>query len=490
MPGRRRLPILVLLPLVAGCAAVPSAELPEPAAGPPPDEAGACGPALRDPARLAALPVVEGGGAPAEGGETGTGCRIVVGAVDLADVRLLPEGVITLEGERPAGQRRRVNPKRRDLEARLRELEGGAERTRRAPGTGDPLLDVVGLLGSAVIGFVSDAVSGSGIRELKAELERTPVYVEEPATARYRYEAEAWRLVVEGTAEVALVDGTGRGWSGAVPFRGERLLAIPLSRDPRDSTLPEGVMLVADRAELHRIAHAPPLPHAGELAAGLRRLASGPPRPVDLAALAARRLAALRPAAGDMSAAGPEPAGGILQGERADATGGLDPARLPRRASTSVVRIREGGAVRALAVHVAPDLLLTIAHALPEGSLVPVEDGAGRIAYALVERSDPLADLALLWVPREGPPLPLAGGPTERLTQPAGDGGTPELWLPEAGAPERLGAPVVVDGRLFAIVREDRTRPWGLAGAPLIRRFLDPAPALAARTTPAAASRR
>lgn len=488
MAVRRPLTLVLLLPALAACAGARVPEVsPEPTAGPP--EASACAGVPGDPARLADLPVVE---ADRAGEVPRDGCRILVGAVDLADLRLLPEGIVELEGERPAGKRRRINPKRRELEARLRELEGGSERRRRAPGTGDPLLDLVGMLGSAVIGLVAEAASASEAERLKAELARTPVYVEEPATARYRYEAEAWRLVAEGSAEVALVDGTGRGWSGRVPFRSERLLAIPLSRDPRDATRPDGVILLADRAELRRMAETPPLPQARELAAGLRRLVAGPPRPVDPAALAARRLASLRPAAGrpdgpPAPAELPVPAAEDGPAKPAE----LDPARLPRRQSASVMRVREGARVAALAVYVAPDLLLTVAHALPEGALIPVEDFEGRLAYALVERTDPLADLALLWVPREGEPLPLAGTVPPVRDAAAATAAVPELWLPQADAPERLGAPVVLDGRLLALVREDRTRPWGLAGAPLIRRFLGRADArIAARPTPAAASRR
>jgi len=495
--------LLLLLPLLAGCAgtAGPTPSV-EPAAGPPqaPDPRS-CIELLGDPDALGRL-AVEAATLrdPADGLERGAserpGCRLVVGAVHVADLRLLPQGIVELEGERPDGRRQRVNPRRRELEARLRELEEdgrGGER-RRPPGTGDPLLDVVGLLGSAVIGLVAEAASGSEAASLRAELERTPVYVEEPATAPYRYEAQAFRLVAEGSAEVALVDAaTGLGWEGAVPFRIERLYAIPLTRDPRDTTRPEGVVLVADRRELERLARAPLPLTAAELAAGLVHLAQGAPRPVDLAELARRQALQVRPAAGTLAEAAPTavPGSSDVQNLSDNAAAALDPARLPRAASRSVVRIRDGGRTPALAVYVAPELLLTVAHALPDGSLIPVEDAEGRLSYALVERSDPLTDLALLWVPREGPPLPLADRAASGGESAAEQQSGPELWLPEQAAPERLGAPVVLEGRLLAVVREDRTRPWELAPAPLIRRLLDRGGAeIAAPTRQAAASPR
>ncbi len=467
MPFRPRALLILLLGLAA-CARTPQTAPPavEPAAGPS---------TQRDCRHLAASPeaapaalLVETFGpielAPAPPAAASSGearCRLLLGAPAISQQRLSPRGVVRLEGERPVATRRRVNPEYRRLEAELRRLEREERAPTRLSRTGDPALDLLGLLLGGAVDLVR-AAAGSNEREaLAARLAATPRYLEEPVTSRYTYEVELFELYRRGTVEAVLWDASsGRTWRARLPFEERRTLALPLGRDPRDRRTPAGFTLVADRRALEDPTALPIRLDPGALFSTLATALEETGRTRDLAALRTQLAAA-----STLPAAGPPPAA-----TPADGNGGIDPAELPLRPHEAVVVVLAGDEPRALGFYVAPQRVLTVAHALPPGSLVPLETSSGLRLYGLVERRDPRADLALLWVPRRARPLGWARGDVpEPLV----------LLVPRRDIRLRTGAPVAVGGGVLALVRDDRIRPWPLVAADRLARFSAPA-ALAA----------
>ncbi len=459
--------LLILLLGLAACARTPQTAPPavEPAAGPS---------AQRDCRHLAAsleaapkFLAVETFGpielalalpAAASGGEAR--CRLLVGAATILQQRLAPQGVVRLEGERPVATRRRVNPEYRRLEAELRRLEREERAPTRLSRTGDPALDLLGLLLGGAVDLVR-AAAGSNEREaLAGRLAATPRYLEEPVTSRYTYEAELFELYRRGTVEAVLWDApSGRTWRARLPFEERRTLALPLGRDPRDRRTPAGYTLVTDRRALEDPTALPIRLDPGALFSTLATALEETGRTRDLAALRTQLAAA-----STLPAAGPPPAA------PADGKGGIDPAELPLRPHEAVVVVLAGDEPRTLGFYVAPERVLTVAHALPPGSLIPLETASGLRLYGLVERRDPRADLALLWVPRRGTPLGWARGD---VSEP------PVLLVPRRDIRLRTGAPVAVGGKVLALVRDDRIRPWPLVTAERLEGFSAPA-ALAA----------
>ncbi len=410
------------------------------------EEAGPGPPALT----VVTLGPLEVAGAAESGGDAAR-CRLLVGGLEIREVRREPGGILTLEGERTTGTRRRPNPEHRRLVRELRRLERKAERGTRLSRTGDPAVDIVGTLLSGVLDLLRRGERERTRAELEARLARTPRSVEEPVLVRERFAAEITRLERRGRVVVVLWDAaTGRAWRARVPFRERRILARPLD-GRNDRRPPPGITLVATGDDTNG-QDPPPRLSLGELLAGLRPALATPGELVGLADIeTALRAAAVLPAAGRP------------RGPEADAgTGGIPVEALPVRVHPAVVQVGEGEGTRALGFYVASDRVLTLTRALPAGSLVPVETGDGRRLYGLVDARDEALGLALLWVPRPGPPLAWARGEGT---------GSPALLLPRADVAVRAGAPVVVGEGVLAMVGAVRPDRSPLIHAGDLRRF-------------------
>jgi S1-C subfamily serine protease len=160
----------------------------------------------------------------------------------------------------------------------------------------------------------------------------------------------------------------------------------------------------------------------------------------------------------------------------------------------AVVAVEGRGTLTATGFVVAPDRVVTVAHAVGDRVTVRGDDGVARPAALL--RRDPGLDLALLRVPGVRPAAPSAGAarvvvPPDRArgARPPGlrrrvdarvrtaagrvIGRRPALELHAAVEPGDSGAPVVADGRIagvvFAVSRDRENLAYAVDAAALPR---------------------
>lgn len=222
---------------------------------------------------------------------------------------------------------------------------------------------------------------------------------------------------------------------------------------PADVRLPEEpeVVFVRDRAPIERWRRTPPEASLATLAATLAETVRGEGEQLSVAELESLWLPEGR--ATRWAADGPDLAA-------------LEPAAAPPTVgySASVAVVRDGGRPAALGFQVGPEHLLTLAHTLPRTTLVPVEMAPGLVTYGLVESRDEASDLALLWVPRRGEPLPLATGPDA-------DGPVRRLRPLVEVADGLAGAPLVGGAGVVGLVRS-AGKPADVVDVRELRRFL------------------
>jgi len=132
-----------------------------------------------------------------------------------------------------------------------------------------------------------------------------------------------------------------------------------------------------------------------------------------------------------------------------------------------VVAIRAGGAT-GHGFYVREDLVLTTYRLVGASSVVDVTSADGATVPALVAAFDPGRDLALLQVPRPGPPAALHQGDPPAPARPPGSGGP--------------GLPVLVEDQVVGMTTEpDGAAGDGVVAVEAIRAFLaDQAALLAA----------
>ncbi|MGD9508691.1 MAG: hypothetical protein AB7I59_04240 [Geminicoccaceae bacterium] len=265
---------LVLTMALAGCvsspapAPIPVGARPQPAAAPPvevpwPAEAG-----CRDLATaLAAIPVPERPRLDRSASPLG----ITIRAADGADTPVDPVGDLPLPPD--DGLRRcallveigrstrtsprrivaherirsvyrssasgRVNPEHRRLQAELRQIErgGGAE----ILATGDPGLDLIGLLAGSVLNGISATLDAQRIRTLRERLAATPARLEEAAWEPYSFEVSTVEAARAGKVRAVLLD---RATGDVFPFEETvaetRRFRVAQGRRARDRGLLEG----------------------------------------------------------------------------------------------------------------------------------------------------------------------------------------------------------------------------------------------------------
>ncbi len=372
-------------------------------------------------------------------------CLLLVDRIVAEGGTVTEIGRETVEGRRRIGTRRRLNPEYRRLE---RELAAARREARRGRGTdtvlatGDPSLDLLGMVAETLLAGGRALFGGDRVAELEDRLAATPPFVETPVHRRYRYELRRFLGERRGRVRIALLDrARDRGWTTEVRLAERRNFAILRGRDPEDDTpLPADAGEPVDARTLEAWRDAPPAAPARVL---LRHLAAALRAPA-LPLTRERLLAAWRETT---------PAGG---------GGEAEPAPPPR--SPSVVVLRRDGEAAGLGFYVAPEMIVTLARFLGESILVPVEAAPGLVTYGVVEARDPESGLVLVWLPRRGIPLALAAE--------TGDGGAVPLLPAVATATAlRAGAPLTRERRVVGVAGEDPfAAPISLA---TLRGFLD-----------------
>ncbi|MCB2054438.1 MAG: hypothetical protein KDE35_09380 [Geminicoccaceae bacterium] len=319
-----------------------------------------------------------------------------------AERRVLREA--RLRSSYPTGTKRVVNPRYTELRDSLRDetREDGAGR--RAITTGDPAIDLVGVIAGGILDGASALWRDDERAGIERELAETGRYEDQPILSPYGYTLTELEAVRRASIVVALLDRrTGEGWRRSLPVEERLDVALSDDRHPDDPTIQHTPsfrpMTSTTLAAWERGA---PQVSLRRIAAAMRDAARAPAAPLTLAAVidetrsadAAPR-ALVRRDAPEGSIADVAPAAGLPARDAA----ALDPS--------TDHRVRLGEAGHAVGFFVTPDELVTPLDVLPRSSLVALTYADGEVIHGMVERRDPMLGLALVYSPREGTPLAL-----------------------------------------------------------------------------------
>jgi hypothetical protein len=203
---------------------------------------------------------------------TGNGACLVIAT----QPRIIPGGGRRLVGhelvrsEYRQRTRRSVNPDYARLREEIEE-EGGS--TGRVMATGEPSLDLIGLVGGAVIRGIDRLRPGRG--EAAEQLAKTERYIETPVYEPYTYEINAFEVGRVGALELVLLDRrSGRAFDARHTVRERQTFAVAEGRHRADRGVLEGTgpgaVLPEDVAVFEGT---PPRPRLSEL---LQLLAEAP----------------------------------------------------------------------------------------------------------------------------------------------------------------------------------------------------------------------
>jgi hypothetical protein len=186
------------------------------------------------------------------------------------------------------GTQRTASPEHTALKQALRELE--REDGIGVMATGDPGIDLIGLVAGSILGGIDALGRGRDAEELEAELATTPRTLEEPVWEPYTYEVTTVETARRGRLRAALVDREqGRSWQVATELRETASFRVASGRHPKDRDLLErqggGVVLPADVTVWERGGLQPPLSRV--LAMLLAEANAGPGHAEDAAAILA-----------------------------------------------------------------------------------------------------------------------------------------------------------------------------------------------------------
>jgi len=365
-----------------------------------------------------------------------------------------------LHASYPRDSKRKSNPQYEAIEKEIARLDSG-----RGGGdpfiepTGDPELDLWGVIANGVIDGFS-ALTGVGRRaELESLLEATPEHVEEPVMSPYSYTLRELEATRAAAYRVALIDAeAGLAWPGPIARKESERFALSDDRHPGDETIqhdPDSRLVTSSDLEDWRTSP-PPLEVSRLVAELAGRAAATPAEAITLPELVARWSEAAPKPLVRAAEAPPEPAAGPAPAERATedpAASGAhgEPDREPDLAAAGAGHpslVRVGDDEEGFGFYVDPDLILTATALLADSSLVAVTLDDGRRIYGVVEAEDADLGLALVYVPRPGPPLALAE--SDGLPRAAG-----------AYLDDPAGLPLLVDGAVAAITTGDAVVPAG-----------------------------
>lgn len=336
----------------------------------------------------------------------------------------------TVHSSYQTGSKRRRNPEHQALKDELASARREAERGVDVLATGDPLLDLIGMVAGSVIGGVDAVVTGRELEELEATLDATPAYIEDPVLTPYRYERVDVAAERRFAVPVALHEqSTGAIWSTVITLSEAERFAVVDGRHAKDADNSQAAdarsLTSAALAIWHR--QAPPLEDRALLTHLAAAIRSGEPArgSLDDAWAMLRQttaptamLASLEPAADfeatergretTATAAGGSPvlAGGALAGLPEPAAGPMGSATVgPLLAN--LVRV---GEAELPGFYVSAEHILIPAAALGRSSLLAVRYADGMRAYGLVELIEEELGVALVYLPRPGEALTLTAG--------------------------------------------------------------------------------
>ena len=137
------------------------------------------------------------------------------------------------------GSRSVENPEHAELRRAMRELED--EDGVDVLSTGDPGLDLIGLLVGGVLDGIDQFRRGRATDQARDKLAAMPARLEEPVWEPYTYEVTQIEAARRGILRAALVDrGVGRAWVIERPTQETRRFDVATGRSAKDRQLLEG----------------------------------------------------------------------------------------------------------------------------------------------------------------------------------------------------------------------------------------------------------
>jgi hypothetical protein len=194
------------------------------------------GATTRQPAVLQDLP------APIAGSGTGEAVRCLVLVERSRTARAAPRRVVDhaiVRSTYRRGTQHTENPDHAALRRKLRELD--ADEGIGFMATGDPGLDLIGIVAGTILGGFGAVGRAREEQEIEAALAATPRSFEEPVWEPYTYEVTSVEAARRGWLRAALVDrDLDRGWTVAAERRETRVFAVASGRHAKDRDLLEG----------------------------------------------------------------------------------------------------------------------------------------------------------------------------------------------------------------------------------------------------------
>jgi hypothetical protein len=416
-------------------------------------------------------------------------CAIIVGAAlptEPTTVRVLDRRFV--HSAYPTGTKRRRNPEHQQLEEELaaarRDDSDGGDVLK----TGDPLLDLIGIVANGVIGGIGAVSSHREMRAIEAALEDTPPFIEDPILTPYRYELVEVEAGRGAALPVALHDGSGgRAWRTWITLSEQRRFAIADERQAADTQPPPGrILALTTSDELARWRTGiPPVATSTILAHLAAAAEANEPEPVNLDVIIAELRTATPPSLQRPMATADAPAASrLLSGApqldtslkrqppstlagmsasaepAAGASRLLDSSLLVERADITselpAIELLELGDGATFGFYVTAEHIVVPAEALGRSSLIAVRYPDGMRTHGLVELVDDDLGLALVYLPRTGEPL------SRRMTgnEAPQHGGQPGMpWITEG-----------VIGGVF--VNDPRTASPSFIGAAALDQFI------------------
>ena len=159
-----------------------------------------------------------------------------------ASVRAAPRRVLGHERIRStyrAGSAGRANPEYQRLQRELRELESGSAPAILA--TGDPGLDLIGLVAGGILGGAAAIVDGRHASDLRRRLASTPPRIGDVVWEPYSFEVTTLEASRRGPLRARLLDrGAGTVWSVEETIQETGRFRVAAGRRARDRGLLEG----------------------------------------------------------------------------------------------------------------------------------------------------------------------------------------------------------------------------------------------------------
>lgn len=237
------------------------------------------------------------------------------------------------------GTRRTANAEHEELKRAVREVE--RERQPDIIATGDPGVDLIGLVAGGVLSGIDLFRRRGEAEELRGALADTPASLEEPIWEPYSYSVTTFEASRTGPLRAALVDrAQGRSWSIDLSVREARTFRVASGRHVKDRAVLEGAdATISVPADLDVWEEGGLKPSTGELVERLADVVAREPGE-------ARDAAAIVAAWGRRSPASPQP----LVASVASEPERQDPSRTAARGGRSCHR--GGSSVQQI---VAPD---------------------------------------------------------------------------------------------------------------------------------------